>query len=115
MDFFHGLDKGRYGAFKTDMLNSWAAGAFEPLTTVNQIYCTMGSWVKQAPKSGGRTASTYVMMEESAKQVAANKKKQQRSKQKQRSRANKKKVQNKRPHLRTGPTISAAVVVKRGI
>jgi hypothetical protein len=45
---------------------------------LQQIYHTTGSWVKQAPKSGGGTASTYVTIEESAKQAAANKKKQQR-------------------------------------
>jgi hypothetical protein len=59
------------------MLNSWAAGAFKPPTTVNQIYCTAGNWVKQAPKGGGRTASICVMIEEGAKHMAANKKKQQ--------------------------------------
>jgi hypothetical protein len=37
MDFFHVLDAGRYGAFKTNMLNGWAAGAFEPPDTVNKI------------------------------------------------------------------------------
>jgi hypothetical protein len=31
MDFFHALDTGRYGAFKTSMLNGWAAGAFDPV------------------------------------------------------------------------------------
>jgi hypothetical protein len=37
MDFFHALGAGRYGAFKTSMLNGWAAGAFNPPDTVNKI------------------------------------------------------------------------------
>jgi hypothetical protein len=57
-----GLDKGRFGTFKADMLTSWAAWAFESPMTVNQIYCTAGSWVKQAPKIVGRAASMYVTM-----------------------------------------------------
>jgi hypothetical protein len=30
MDFSHGLDSGRYGAFKTSMINGWSTTAFEP-------------------------------------------------------------------------------------
>jgi hypothetical protein len=33
MDFFHGLDAGRYGIFKTNMLNGWTTGAFPPPAT----------------------------------------------------------------------------------
>ncbi len=38
MDFFHGLDQGRYRAFKTSMLNEWVVGAFYPPGMVNEIY-----------------------------------------------------------------------------
>jgi hypothetical protein len=38
MDFFHGLHQGKYGLFKTSMLNGWAAGAFDPRDTVNKIF-----------------------------------------------------------------------------
>jgi hypothetical protein len=30
LDFFHGLDQGRYATFKTSMLNGWATKAFGP-------------------------------------------------------------------------------------
>jgi hypothetical protein len=54
MDFFLGLDPNRYVAFKTSMLNGWAAGAFDPPDTVNKIY---RSW--QAARS-----SQYLMVKE---------------------------------------------------
>jgi hypothetical protein len=38
INFFHGLDQGRYAVFKTNMLNGWAAGAFNPPGTVNAIF-----------------------------------------------------------------------------
>jgi len=57
MDFFHGLDQGRYGAFKTSMLNGWAAGAFNPPDTVNKINRTAGSWVKPVPMGRWRHSS----------------------------------------------------------
>jgi len=60
MDFFHALDAGRYGAFKTSMLNGWAAGAFDPPDTVNKIYRTAGTWVKPVPRGEGGTAVSYV-------------------------------------------------------
>jgi hypothetical protein len=83
MDFFHALDAGRYGAFKTSMLNGWAAGAFDPPDTVNKIYRTAGTWVKPVPRGEGGTAVSYVTIEEGAKQAAAKKKQEQQRKQKQ--------------------------------
>jgi hypothetical protein len=77
MDFFHGLDPRRYGAFKTSMLNGWAAGAFDPPDTVNKINRTPGSWVKPVPRGNGGTAVSYVTIEEGAKQAAAKKKQEQ--------------------------------------
>jgi hypothetical protein len=46
MDFFHGLDNGRYTVFKMNMLNGWATGAFNPPDTINQIYMIAVTWVK---------------------------------------------------------------------
>jgi hypothetical protein len=83
MDFFHALDAGRYGAFKTSMLNGWAAGAFDPPDTVNKIYRTAGTWVKPVPRGEGGTAVSYVTIEEGAQQAAAKKKQEQQRKQKQ--------------------------------
>jgi len=46
MDFFHGLDSGRYGAFKTSMIDGWSTTAFDPPATVNEIYRVAATWVK---------------------------------------------------------------------
>jgi len=35
MDFFHGLDNAKYGAFKTSMLNRWATKAVKPPKTAH--------------------------------------------------------------------------------
>jgi hypothetical protein len=83
MDFFHALDVGRYGTFKTSMFNGWAAGAFDPPNTVNKIYRMAGSWVKPVPRSEGGTAVSYVTLEEGAKQAAAKKKQENQKKQRQ--------------------------------
>jgi hypothetical protein len=80
MDFFHGLDQGRYGVFKTNMLNGWATGAFDPPNTVNAIYRIAGTWVKPVPRGEGGSAVTYITIEEDAKQQ--NKKRQQQKHQK---------------------------------
>jgi hypothetical protein len=42
LDFFHGLDPARYGAFNTSMLNGWATKAFAPPQTINKIYRIAG-------------------------------------------------------------------------
>jgi hypothetical protein len=47
MDFFHGLDNAKYGAFKTSMLNGWATKAIQLPKTPNKIYRLAGSQVKQ--------------------------------------------------------------------
>ncbi len=67
LDFFHGLDPARYGAFKTNMLNGWATKAFAPPQTVNEIYRIAGTWVRPAPKPDRGTAASYVTIEEEAK------------------------------------------------
>jgi hypothetical protein len=82
MEFFHGLDQGRYAVFKTNMLNGWAAGAFNPPDTINKIFRIVGSWVKPVLRGEGGTAILYVMSEEDAKQVDK-KKQEQKQKQKQ--------------------------------
>jgi hypothetical protein len=66
MDFFHGLDAGRYGIFKTNMMNGWTTGAFPPPATVNQIYQVAGNWVKPTSRIEGGTSATYVTIEEHA-------------------------------------------------
>ncbi len=46
MDFFHGLDQGKYRAFKAEMMNGWNSKVIKPPTTLNEIYKMAGSWVK---------------------------------------------------------------------
>jgi hypothetical protein len=99
------LDEGKYGTFKTNMLNSWAAGAFEPPATINQLYRTAGSWVKQAPKVGSGSATTYVTLEEGNR----------RKRQKKNPKVRKKRMQSKRPLQKTNPITSAGAVEKKGI
>jgi hypothetical protein len=66
MDFFHGLDAGRYGIFKTNMMNGWTTGTFQPPATVNAIYQVAGNWVKPTTRIEGGTAATYVTVEDQA-------------------------------------------------
>jgi hypothetical protein len=49
----NGLDNGRYGAFKTSMLNRWATKAVKPPKTANEIYRLAGSWVQQPTRTDG--------------------------------------------------------------
>jgi len=67
LDFFHGLDQGRYATFKTSMLNGWATKAFDPPDTPNDIYRIAGSWVKPATKIKGGTGAMFVTIEEETK------------------------------------------------
>jgi hypothetical protein len=60
MDFFQGLDQGGYAVFKANMLNVWAAGAFDPPDTINKIFRLGGSRVKLVPKGEGGTAVLHV-------------------------------------------------------
>jgi Zinc knuckle len=71
MDFFHGLDSNRYGAFKANMMNGWASKAISKPDTVNTIYRLAGSWVKtNNMKAEGRTAVTFVTTTENSKSCA---------------------------------------------
>jgi hypothetical protein len=70
MDFFHGLDPGRYGAFKTSMINGWSTTAFDPPTTVNEIYRVAATWVKPTSRIEGGTAASFLTIKEDAKQQA---------------------------------------------
>jgi hypothetical protein len=66
--FFHGLDPERYGSFKMEILNGWNLKAFNPPAMANKLYKLMGSWVKTTSKIEGSTVSTYVTIEEDARQ-----------------------------------------------
>jgi hypothetical protein len=70
MDFFHGLDQGRYGAFKTSMINSWSTEAFNPPATVNDIYRVAATWVRPTSRIEGGTAASFMTNEDEATQKA---------------------------------------------
>jgi hypothetical protein len=124
MDFFHGLDQGRYGAFKTSMLNGWAAGAFNPPDTVNKINRTAGSWVQPVPRGDGGTAVSYVTIEEGAKQAAAKKKQEQQERKNQAAAVaamaaaaaavGTNKEEDKKSPLKTGQTTSVGAATSLG-
>jgi hypothetical protein len=59
MDFFHGLDDGRYAEFKQNVKNGWAIKSMNPPTTVNQIYRLAGVWVKPTARAEIGTGATY--------------------------------------------------------
>ncbi len=87
LDFFHGLDQGRYATFKTSMLNGWATKAFDPLQTVNDIYHIAGTWVRPSSKPDGGTVVMYVTIEEEAKRRAKQEKKNKAEKRKEKERS----------------------------
>jgi hypothetical protein len=59
MDFFHGLDEGRYAEFKYNIKNGWAMKSMNPPKTVNQIYVLAGVWVKPTARAETGTGATY--------------------------------------------------------
>jgi hypothetical protein len=59
MDFFHGLDEGRYAEFKQNVKNGWAMKSMNPPTTVNKIYRLAGVWVKPTARGETGTGVTY--------------------------------------------------------
>ena len=67
LDFFHGLDQGRYVQFKTSMLNGWVTKAFDPPEKPNNIYRIEGAWVKLTLRVEGGTTATFVTIEEEAR------------------------------------------------
>ena len=69
MDFFHGLDIQRYGAFKTSMMNGWATKAIKTPKTPNEVYRLAGSWIKQPTRTEGGYAATFVTIEEDARRT----------------------------------------------
>jgi hypothetical protein len=48
------------------MINGWTTKAFNPSTTVNEISCLAGNWVRPTSRSEGGASATYVTIEEHA-------------------------------------------------
>jgi hypothetical protein len=59
MDFFHGLDNGRYAEFKVQYLNGLQAGSIVAPKDLNTMFTLANNWLKPKALAGGGYASTY--------------------------------------------------------
>ncbi len=59
MDFFHGIDNGRYTNFKVNYINSLQVKAIEPPMNLNEMFALANSWLKEKLLSGGGYGSTF--------------------------------------------------------
>jgi hypothetical protein len=59
MDFFHGLDNGRYADFKVQYLNGLQVKSIAAPTELNTIFDLANNWLKPKALTGGGYASTY--------------------------------------------------------
>ena len=63
MDFWNGLDPGRYSQFKTDIQNGMTVGSINAeiaLKNVNKVYTLAANWIKTQPVHRQGNATTYV-------------------------------------------------------
>jgi hypothetical protein len=59
MDFFHGLDNGRYADFKVQYLNGLKVKSIKAPKDLNEIFTLANNWLKPKLLPGGGYASTY--------------------------------------------------------
>ncbi len=60
MDFFDGLDNGRYAEFKKSILNGMTAGSVMQPATLNEMYLLVNQWLKTTGVAQSGLASTFV-------------------------------------------------------
>lgn len=60
LDFFDGLDNGRYAQFKADIYNGMAAESIDAPADVNTVYKLAHQWVKTQTIQKGSSAATFV-------------------------------------------------------
>jgi hypothetical protein len=60
LDFFDGLDNGRYTQFKADIYNGMAAESIKAPADVNTVYKLAHQWVKTQTIQKGSSAATFV-------------------------------------------------------
>jgi hypothetical protein len=60
MDFFDGLDNGRYANFKKSILNGMTAGSVTQPMMLNEMYLLANQWLKTTGVSQSGLASTFV-------------------------------------------------------
>jgi hypothetical protein len=61
MDFFDGLDNGRYAEFKKSVLNGMTAGSVAQPASLNKMYLQANQWLKTTGTTQSGLASTFVM------------------------------------------------------
>jgi hypothetical protein len=63
MDFFRGLDNGRYAGFKTEILNGLTAKSITQPANLNDMYLLVNQWVKPVTRGNAAVyASTFHTM-----------------------------------------------------
>jgi hypothetical protein len=60
MDFFDGLDNGRYAEFKKSILNGMTTGSVTQPATLNEMYLLANQWLKTIGSTQSGLASTFV-------------------------------------------------------
>jgi hypothetical protein len=60
MDFFDGLDNGRYADFKKSVLNGMTAGSVTQPATLNEMYLLASQWLKTTRALQSGLMSTFV-------------------------------------------------------
>jgi hypothetical protein len=58
MDFFDGLDNGRYAEFKKSILNGMTAGSVAQPASLNEMYLLANQWLKTTGTTQSGLAST---------------------------------------------------------
>ncbi len=61
MDFFYGLDYGRYATFKATIINGITAGSIDQPENLNEMYLLAAQWLKMTGPSAMGLASTFAI------------------------------------------------------
>ena len=59
MDFFSGLDNGRYSSFKAEIINGLTAGSIKQPVDLNAMYLSANQWLKTAKSHPTGLATTF--------------------------------------------------------
>jgi hypothetical protein len=80
MNFFDGLDNGRYAEFKKSILNGMTAGSVTQPATLNKMYLLANQWLKTIGVSQSGLASTFVTKLDLPSQGEKERKRQEKNK-----------------------------------
>jgi hypothetical protein len=80
MNFFDGLDNGRYAEFKKSILNGMTAGSVTQPATLNEMYLLANQWLKTIGVSQSGLASTFVTKLDLPSQGEKERKRQEKNK-----------------------------------